>query len=94
MYPGGTAPLCAVVLGGVKACPMACSLCHHVIYVCALKASKEAGQALVCKTNPNFEEHHHHLLHCLEKTTVRPQNTHEDPHTLISVIHKATSDMS
>lgn len=35
----------------------------------AQKASKEAGQALVCKTNPNFEVHHHHLLHCLEKTT-------------------------
>ncbi|KAG7232431.1 hypothetical protein INR49_008851 [Caranx melampygus] len=32
-------------------------------------ASKEAGQALVCNTNPNFEVHHHHLLHCLEKTT-------------------------
>ncbi|XP_029968998.1 A-type voltage-gated potassium channel KCND2 [Salarias fasciatus] len=35
----------------------------------AQKASKEAGQALVCKTNPNFEVHHHHLLNCLEKTT-------------------------
>ncbi|CAK6980643.1 potassium voltage-gated channel subfamily D member 2 [Scomber scombrus] len=35
----------------------------------AQKASKEAGQALVCKINPNFEIHHHHLLHCLEKTT-------------------------
>ncbi|KAM9334860.1 A-type voltage-gated potassium channel KCND2 isoform 2-T2 [Symphorus nematophorus] len=35
----------------------------------AQKASKEAGQALVCKANPNFEVHHHHLLHCLEKTT-------------------------
>lgn len=44
--------------------------CDHVICV-ALKASKEAGQAMVCKTNPKFEVHHHHLLHCLEKTTVR-----------------------
>ncbi|XP_061570829.1 potassium voltage-gated channel subfamily D member 2-like [Cololabis saira] len=35
----------------------------------AQKASKEAGQALVCKTNPNFDLHHHHLLNCLEKTT-------------------------
>ncbi|XP_074554335.1 A-type voltage-gated potassium channel KCND2-like isoform X2 [Halichoeres trimaculatus] len=35
----------------------------------AQKASKEAGQALVCKSNPNFEVHHHHLLNCLEKTT-------------------------
>ncbi|XP_051976274.1 potassium voltage-gated channel subfamily D member 2-like [Xyrauchen texanus] len=32
-------------------------------------ASKEAGQALVCKSNPTFETEHHHLLHCLEKTT-------------------------
>ncbi|XP_035502609.1 potassium voltage-gated channel subfamily D member 2 [Scophthalmus maximus] len=35
----------------------------------AQKASKEAGRALVCNTNPTFEVHHHHLLHCLEKTT-------------------------
>ncbi|XP_043964334.1 potassium voltage-gated channel subfamily D member 2-like isoform X1 [Gambusia affinis] len=35
----------------------------------AQKASKEAGQALVCKINPNFELQHHHLLNCLEKTT-------------------------
>ncbi|XP_007543572.1 A-type voltage-gated potassium channel KCND2 isoform X2 [Poecilia formosa] len=34
-----------------------------------LEASKEAGQALVCKINPNFELQHHHLLNCLEKTT-------------------------
>ncbi|XP_037837030.1 potassium voltage-gated channel subfamily D member 2 [Kryptolebias marmoratus] len=35
----------------------------------AQRASKEAGQALVCKINPNFELQHHHLLNCLEKTT-------------------------
>ncbi|XP_041833964.1 potassium voltage-gated channel subfamily D member 2-like [Melanotaenia boesemani] len=35
----------------------------------AQKASKEAGQALVYKTNPNIDLHHHHLLNCLEKTT-------------------------
>ncbi|XP_071402182.1 A-type voltage-gated potassium channel KCND2 [Centroberyx affinis] len=35
----------------------------------AQKASKDAGQALVCKHNPTFEVEHHHLLHCLEKTT-------------------------
>uniref|UniRef100_A0A8C1J0Z0 A-type voltage-gated potassium channel KCND1 n=1 Tax=Cyprinus carpio TaxID=7962 RepID=A0A8C1J0Z0_CYPCA len=35
----------------------------------AQKASKHAGQALVCKSNPTFETQHHHLLHCLEKTT-------------------------
>uniref|UniRef100_A0A8C7I6Q4 A-type voltage-gated potassium channel KCND1 n=1 Tax=Oncorhynchus kisutch TaxID=8019 RepID=A0A8C7I6Q4_ONCKI len=33
------------------------------------KASKEAGQLLVGKPNIPFESHHHHLLHCLEKTT-------------------------
>ncbi|KAF7660626.1 hypothetical protein LDENG_00278600 [Lucifuga dentata] len=34
------------------------------------EASKEAGQALVGKvTSPPFESQHHHLLHCLEKTT-------------------------
>uniref|UniRef100_A0A8C1K0Z3 A-type voltage-gated potassium channel KCND1 n=1 Tax=Cyprinus carpio TaxID=7962 RepID=A0A8C1K0Z3_CYPCA len=33
------------------------------------EASKEAGKSLVCKINPTFETQHHHLLHCLEKTT-------------------------
>ncbi|KAI3371169.1 hypothetical protein L3Q82_023801 [Scortum barcoo] len=38
-------------------------------FVCS-KASKEAGQALVGKSaSPPFESQHHHLLHCLEKTT-------------------------
>ncbi|XP_010901532.1 potassium voltage-gated channel subfamily D member 2 isoform X2 [Esox lucius] len=35
----------------------------------AQKACKEAGQLLVGKPNIPFESHHHHLLHCLEKTT-------------------------
>ncbi|KAM8860882.1 A-type voltage-gated potassium channel KCND2-like isoform 2-T2 [Synchiropus picturatus] len=36
----------------------------------AQRASKEAGQALVGKPpSPPFESQHHHLLHCLEKTT-------------------------
>ncbi|XP_029017860.1 potassium voltage-gated channel subfamily D member 2 isoform X2 [Betta splendens] len=35
----------------------------------AQKASKEAGQSLVYRANPTFEVQHHHLLHCLEKTT-------------------------
>ncbi|KAK6488086.1 potassium voltage-gated channel subfamily D member 2-like [Huso huso] len=35
----------------------------------AQKASKEAGQAFLSKTNLSFEKEHHHLLHCLEKTT-------------------------
>ncbi|XP_064198582.1 potassium voltage-gated channel subfamily D member 2 isoform X2 [Anguilla rostrata] len=33
------------------------------------QASKEAGQAQVSRANPVFETQHHHLLHCLEKTT-------------------------
>lgn len=41
------------------------------LFCFSYKASKEAGKALVCKTNPTFETQHHHLLHCLEKTTVR-----------------------
>ena len=65
----------------VQVGPIAGSLYRHVICVCALKASKEAGQALVCKANPNFDVHHHHLLHCLEKTTVRT-HTHTHTHTL------------
>ncbi|CAK6961624.1 potassium voltage-gated channel subfamily D member 2-like isoform X1 [Scomber scombrus] len=36
----------------------------------AQRASKEAGKALVGKVaTPRFETQHHHLLHCLEKTT-------------------------
>ncbi|XP_019935092.2 A-type voltage-gated potassium channel KCND2-like isoform X2 [Paralichthys olivaceus] len=36
----------------------------------AQRASKEAGKALVGKAaSPPFESQHHHLLHCLEKTT-------------------------
>ncbi|KAM6960659.1 A-type voltage-gated potassium channel KCND2-like [Aplochiton taeniatus] len=33
------------------------------------EACKEAGQVLVGKPNLPFESQHHHLLHCLEKTT-------------------------
>ncbi|XP_069018615.1 A-type voltage-gated potassium channel KCND2-like isoform X2 [Embiotoca jacksoni] len=36
----------------------------------AQRASKQAGQALLAKpATPPFESQHHHLLHCLEKTT-------------------------
>ncbi|XP_070784872.1 A-type voltage-gated potassium channel KCND2 isoform X1 [Enoplosus armatus] len=42
---------------------------HSQLLIGLDEASKEAGQALVCKANPKFEVHHHHLLHCLEKTT-------------------------
>ncbi|KAM4615056.1 A-type voltage-gated potassium channel KCND2 [Polymixia lowei] len=31
--------------------------------------SAEEVTALVCKSNPSFDIQHHHLLHCLEKTT-------------------------
>uniref|UniRef100_A0A3B4AWM1 A-type voltage-gated potassium channel KCND1 n=1 Tax=Periophthalmus magnuspinnatus TaxID=409849 RepID=A0A3B4AWM1_9GOBI len=41
----------------------------YLQYKQTLQQFGEAGKALVCKTNPNFEEHHHHLLNCLEKTT-------------------------
>lgn len=44
-----------------------CDLCVRV------QAVKE--QALVCRTEPNLEQDHHHLLLCLEKTTVRTQNS-------------------
>ncbi|XP_077355040.1 A-type voltage-gated potassium channel KCND2-like, partial [Festucalex cinctus] len=43
----------------------------------AQKASKEAGQALLYKANGTMADHHHHLLHCLEKTT----NLHFVDHT-------------
>lgn len=42
------------------------------LYSVCSKASKEAGKALVAKApSPPFESQHNHLLHCLEKTTVR-----------------------
>ncbi|MBN3277701.1 KCND2 protein, partial [Polyodon spathula] len=46
------------------------------------KASKEAGQAFLNKTNLSFEKEHHHLLHCLEKTT--GLSYHED-YPLLSI---------
>lgn len=30
------------------------------------------GQMLCVRSRSAFEQQHHHLLHCLEKTTVRP----------------------
>lgn len=45
---------------------------HFGCALSVLKAAKEAGQALVGKApHPPFESQHHHLLHCLEKTTVK-----------------------
>ncbi|XP_053505719.1 potassium voltage-gated channel subfamily D member 2 isoform X1 [Ictalurus furcatus] len=60
-------------------------------------ASKEAGKALVCKTNPTFEIQHHHLLHCLEKTTNHEfvdENTYETSCMEVSMVKPSTSRSS
>ncbi|XP_060746069.1 potassium voltage-gated channel subfamily D member 2 isoform X2 [Tachysurus vachellii] len=60
-------------------------------------ASKEAGKALVCKTNPTFETQHHHLLHCLEKTTNHEfvdENTYETSCMEVSMVKPSTSRSS
>ncbi|XP_017349189.1 potassium voltage-gated channel subfamily D member 2 isoform X1 [Ictalurus punctatus] len=61
------------------------------------EASKEAGKALVCKTNPTFEIQHHHLLHCLEKTTNHEfvdENTYETSCMEVSMVKPSTSRSS
>ncbi|KAF7693895.1 potassium voltage-gated channel subfamily D member 2 isoform X2 [Silurus meridionalis] len=63
----------------------------------AQKASKEAGKALVCKTNPTFETQHHHLLHCLEKTTNHEfvdENAYETSCMEVSMVKPSTSRSS
>ncbi|XP_061629734.1 potassium voltage-gated channel subfamily D member 2 isoform X1 [Phyllopteryx taeniolatus] len=64
----------------------------------AQRASKEAGQALVGKAaSPPFESQHHHLLHCLEKTTNHEfvdEQTFQANCTEISVIKKSGSRTS
>ncbi|KAK3544665.1 hypothetical protein QTP86_026088, partial [Hemibagrus guttatus] len=63
----------------------------------AQKASKEAGKALVCKTNPTFETQHHHLLHCLEKTTNHEfvdENMYEASCMEVSMVKPSTSRSS
>ncbi|XP_057692076.1 potassium voltage-gated channel subfamily D member 2-like isoform X2 [Corythoichthys intestinalis] len=64
----------------------------------AQRASKEAGQALVGKsTSPPFESQHHHLLHCLEKTTNHEfvdEQTFQANCMEISVIKKSGSRSS
>ncbi|KAF4079784.1 hypothetical protein AMELA_G00182240 [Ameiurus melas] len=63
----------------------------------AQKASKEAGKALVCKTNPTFEIQHHHLLHCLEKTTNHEfvdENAYETSCMEVSMVKPSTSRSS
>ncbi|KAI5617954.1 potassium voltage-gated channel subfamily D member 2 precursor [Silurus asotus] len=61
------------------------------------EASKEAGKALVCKTNPTFETQHHHLLHCLEKTTNHEfvdENAYETSCMEVSMVKPSTSRSS
>ncbi|XP_072529128.1 A-type voltage-gated potassium channel KCND2 isoform X2 [Salminus brasiliensis] len=61
------------------------------------EASKEAGKALVCKVNPTFETQHHHLLHCLEKTTNHEfvdEQTYETSCMEVSMVKPSTSRSS
>ncbi|XP_008410057.1 potassium voltage-gated channel subfamily D member 2-like isoform X2 [Poecilia reticulata] len=64
----------------------------------AQRASKEAGQALVGKAaSPPFESQHHHLLHCLEKTTNHEfvdEQTFQANCMEISVVNKSGSRTS
>ncbi|XP_008310407.1 potassium voltage-gated channel subfamily D member 2-like isoform X1 [Cynoglossus semilaevis] len=62
------------------------------------EASKEAGRALIGKAaNPPFESQHHHLLHCLEKTTNHEfvdEQTFQANCMEISAVHKSGSRSS
>ncbi|XP_030223118.1 potassium voltage-gated channel subfamily D member 2 isoform X1 [Gadus morhua] len=62
------------------------------------EASKEAGKLLVSKaTSPPFESQHHHLLHCLEKTTNHEfvdEQTFQTNCMEISMMNKAGSRSS
>ncbi|XP_008310406.1 potassium voltage-gated channel subfamily D member 2-like isoform X2 [Cynoglossus semilaevis] len=64
----------------------------------AQRASKEAGRALIGKAaNPPFESQHHHLLHCLEKTTNHEfvdEQTFQANCMEISAVHKSGSRSS
>ncbi|XP_043980427.1 potassium voltage-gated channel subfamily D member 2-like isoform X2 [Gambusia affinis] len=64
----------------------------------AQRASKKAGQALVGKAaSPPFESQHHHLLHCLEKTTNHEfvdEQTFQANCMEISVVNKSGSRTS
>ncbi|XP_036375939.1 potassium voltage-gated channel subfamily D member 2-like isoform X2 [Megalops cyprinoides] len=60
----------------------------------AQKASKEAGKAQVTRINPTFETQHHHLLHCLEKTTNHEfvdEKTYEASCMEMSAVNQAAS---
>lgn len=56
-------------------------VCFVCVCVCVLQSSTEEEQRL-SKSTSLLESQHHHLLHCLEKTTVSAQ-THT--HTFVSV---------
>ncbi|XP_017261409.1 potassium voltage-gated channel subfamily D member 2 isoform X1 [Kryptolebias marmoratus] len=62
------------------------------------EASKQAGQALVGKAaTPPFESQHHHLLHCLEKTTNHEfvdEQTFQANCMEVSVVNKSGSRSS
>ncbi|XP_017261411.1 potassium voltage-gated channel subfamily D member 2 isoform X2 [Kryptolebias marmoratus] len=64
----------------------------------AQRASKQAGQALVGKAaTPPFESQHHHLLHCLEKTTNHEfvdEQTFQANCMEVSVVNKSGSRSS
>ncbi|KAG8577518.1 hypothetical protein GDO81_010206 [Engystomops pustulosus] len=56
-----------------------------------LQGSSEEEQALVNKTGSTFATQHHHLLHCLEKTTNHEfvdEQTYEDSFMEVSTINK------
>ncbi|XP_036375940.1 potassium voltage-gated channel subfamily D member 2-like isoform X3 [Megalops cyprinoides] len=58
------------------------------------EASKEAGKAQVTRINPTFETQHHHLLHCLEKTTNHEfvdEKTYEASCMEMSAVNQAAS---
>nr|XP_057923450.1 potassium voltage-gated channel subfamily D member 2 [Doryrhamphus excisus] len=51
---------------------------HKLLSEADPEASKEAGQAPACKADGGMKAQHHHLLHCLEKTT---NHDFADPNT-------------
>ncbi|KAG9490158.1 hypothetical protein GDO78_005835 [Eleutherodactylus coqui] len=57
----------------------------------SIKGSNNEDQALVTKTGSTFATQHHHLLHCLEKTTNHEfvdEQTYEDSCMEVSTINK------
>ncbi|XP_067091295.1 potassium voltage-gated channel subfamily D member 2 [Osmerus mordax] len=61
------------------------------------EASKEAGKVLIGKSHAPLESNHHHLLHCLEKTTNHEfvdEQTYESNCMELSMVNKAGSRSS